>query len=380
MRSVSPDRPRGHEVLFVSSPSHATPAIDVVALGFARLDIAALTAPAIAGASAVIFNLDLSLPAERNAVRSAVAKLPKRPPLLFAVDRGTHFHLQATQANALHARAVIRRPLDRAAVDEALDELAVSFHRATEPLDRRPGGKSIAAAQEVIGASFAALSMGAPIELDAARAASQQLFAGIGDAGLHAWLDLVREHHAGTFQHCILVTGAVVAYAAYAGDLSAEERNTLPVAALLHDIGKAEIPNAILDKPGALTDAELAIVRRHPRIGADYLTSQSGLPAAIVDPVLHHHEFLDGSGYPDRLRGDQINRMTRILTVCDIYGALVEQRAYKPAKMQSEALYILLGMAQAGKVDMKIAQTLALALGAKLEAATEIAPIRRARA
>ena len=175
----------------------------------------------------------------------------------------------------------------------------------------------------------------------------------------------MRAHHAGTFQHCLLVTGAVVAYVNHA-DVSPEARTELALSALLHDIGKAEIPNAILDKPSALTPAEFAIVQRHPRIGADYLRQHTGLSASIIEPVLHHHEFLDGSGYPDRLKGAEISPATRIMTVCDIYGALVEARAYKSANTPAEALYVLIGMAQKGKVDFAVVRRLAAALGVAL--------------
>ncbi len=179
---------------------------------------------------------------------------------------------------------------------------------------------------------------------------------------------MVRAHHAGTFQHCLLETGAEEAIVEQA-DLPEQAKSDLSVAALLHDIGKAEIPNAILDKPGKLTVAEFTLVQRHPRIGADYLKKNTELRAEIIEPVLHHHEFLDGSGYPDRLRGAQIPLTTRIMTACDIYGALVEERPYKQQSTPAEALYVLIGMAQDGKVDLAVVRKLAVALGTALPGA-----------
>ena len=217
----------------------------------------------------------------------------------------------------------------------------------------------------MIGASFNALSQGRPLAIDEAQAASRELFLGVGQAGLQTWLDTVRAHHAGTFQHCLLVTGAAVAYGTYAG-MSEQKRTILTMAALLHDIGKAGIPNEILDKPGALTPDELAIIRSHPRIGATYLEKQPHLSPTIIDAVLHHHELLDGSGYPDKQHADAIGPITRIITVCDIYGALIEERAYKPARLPAEALYVLIGMAQQNKVDFAVVRTLASALGVTL--------------
>ncbi len=178
----------------------------------------------------------------------------------------------------------------------------------------------------------------------------------------------MRGHHDGTFQHCLLVTGAAVAYALQAG-LSARDRLTLTVAALLHDIGKAEIPLGILDKPGKLTDDEFAVIKRHPLIARDYLLTQQNLPPEVIAAVTQHHEYLDGSGYPHQLQGDQIAPLAHILTVCDVYGALVERRAYKSPKTPYEAIMILSDMARQGKVDYPIVRTLGLAAGVTLRAA-----------
>jgi HD-GYP domain-containing protein (c-di-GMP phosphodiesterase class II) len=77
-----------------------------------------------------------------------------------------------------------------------------------------------------------------------------------------------------------------------------------------------------------------------------------------LDAVRHHHEYLDGSGYPDGLQGQQINDLSRILTVCDTYGALIEQRAYKAATPPAEALEILAKMAKDGKVEYSLVRAL----------------------
>jgi putative nucleotidyltransferase with HDIG domain len=352
-------------IVFVFSPNLSTPASKFAGAGLTAIALDQLPSARLAGAAAIVFDVDVDDADVRATIRAATAKLRPMPPLIFAVDRGASMHFQTTQANAMGARTVIRRPVTAEAIAQSLAVLSVKHPTFRSPIDRRAGGASIAAAHQMIGASFAALSAGAPLQLEQATAASHDLFSGVGQAGLHNWLDLVREHHAGTFQHCMLVTGAVVAYVAEAG-MPEAAATSLTIAALLHDIGKAEIPNAILDKPGKLTEAEFDIIRGHPRIGADYLKTQTQLPSAIIDPVLHHHEYLDGSGYPDGLVAARISLATRILTVCDIYGAMVEKRAYKPPLSQHEALYTLIGMAQRGKVDYAVVRTLASALGTAL--------------
>lgn len=109
---------------------------------------------------------------------------------------------------------------------------------------------------------------------------------------------------------------------------------------LLHDIGKIGVPTHILDKPGALTEEELVAVRAHPAIGARILAPIAAFRRAIP-LVLHHHEALDGSGYPHGLSGDQIPLIVRILTVADVFDALVSERPYRAAWPAERAIALL---------------------------------------
>ena len=352
-------------MLVVASPHFDTPAAASLRDGWPVISVDSLTAAALARHEAVLFDIDLGNLETVGRVRAARSGLAEPPVSIFAVARGRDHHLSVTQANALGGRAVIPRPYSAADVERALRSLDMPVPSAIPVA--ATARASIDAAHRILGACFAALSTGAPLDCDGAADASRDLLLDVGQASLNDWIETVRAHHGGTFQHCLLVTGAAVAYAQEA-DLPEADRTTLTMAALLHDIGKAQIPNAILDKPGGLTAAELALVRQHPRIGADYLLNQRGVPADVIDVVLHHHEYLDGSGYPEGLSARRIGRLTRIVTVCDVYGALVEQRSYKPARSQANALYILISMAQQGKVDFSIVRMLAAALGAKLPA------------
>jgi HD-GYP domain-containing protein (c-di-GMP phosphodiesterase class II) len=116
------------------------------------------------------------------------------------------------------------------------------------------------------------------------------------------------------------------------------------MAATLHDIGKARIPLSILDKPAHLTPDEDAIMRNHPVIGFELLEDLPGVTPEVLDGVRHHHEFLDGSGYPDGLTASQISDVVRMLTVSDIFAALVETRPYRPAMSREQAYQILCSM------------------------------------
>jgi HD-GYP domain-containing protein (c-di-GMP phosphodiesterase class II) len=108
-------------------------------------------------------------------------------------------------------------------------------------------------------------------------------------------------------------------------------------AAELHDVGKILIPETILNKPGALTDDELALMRRHA-IAGYVILSESGEPAPVPALVRSSHERWDGTGYPDGLSGEDIPLGSRIITICDAYDAMTHARPYRPARPASKAL------------------------------------------
>lgn len=127
-------------------------------------------------------------------------------------------------------------------------------------------------------------------------------------------------------------------------------------AARLHDVGKIGVTDDVLAKPAPLTDQEWAMMKRHPEIGEGILKPITSLQP-LCDLVRHHHEKLDGSGYPDGLKGDQISVPARILCVADIYDALVTDRPYRKALAHEEAVATLRGMA--GRIDQQVVDALA---------------------
>lgn len=141
--------------------------------------------------------------------------------------------------------------------------------------------------------------------------------------------------------------------------LSEEEKNTLRDAGKLHDLGKIGVSDEILSKPGPLTEEEWGVMRTHPSVGEEILKPVKTLDH-LRDLVRHHHEKLDGSGYPDGLKGDQISLLARILSVADIYDALRTNRPYRKALSKPEAAILLEAMTS--KVDQKIVAALLAAV------------------
>jgi putative nucleotidyltransferase with HDIG domain len=115
----------------------------------------------------------------------------------------------------------------------------------------------------------------------------------------------------------------------------------LAIGGLLHDIGKLSIPEAILKKPAALDDNEYDVIRKHPESGDKLLRELGGFSESVRNLVRNHHERLDGGGYPRGLAENELELDTRIMTVCDVYDALVSPRVYRGAWTHEQALDLL---------------------------------------
>jgi HD-GYP domain-containing protein (c-di-GMP phosphodiesterase class II) len=151
----------------------------------------------------------------------------------------------------------------------------------------------------------------------------------------------VRERDESTFTHCDR-TCALALHTGRSIGLAADELGVLRWAAELHDIGKIGIPDSVLFKPGRLDDAELHVMRTHPRRGHDILCAvEDDDLARVAAVVLHHHEAIDGNGYPDGLKGESIPILARILSVVDAYDAITTVRPYHQGKTHADVMRML---------------------------------------
>lgn len=299
----------------------------------------------------LVINVDLR---QVENVRKLKVALRKRGTAcrIFLVD--TSNRVTSVHANVLGANRLLPKNATVADMHAAL-EAFFGIHPKSDKEEAIL--QSISAGVQALDASFQAMAQN--IELDHAGVirACEQIADAVCITGTCAWLMAVRSHHESTFQHCMLVTGVVAAFATKSG-MPRDEIVRLTVAGLLHDIGKAKVPVAILDKPGSLTLREMDQVRLHPIAGYEYLIDNSNVDAEILAAVRSHHEYLNGTGYPDNLQGDGISMMTRIITVSDIYAALIERRSYKEPMSHTEAIKVLRGMVTAGKIEADLVEKL----------------------
>ena len=293
------------------------------------------TPPAGVTAASIVVDADLRNVANIEQIRQAMPKVRGASHKVFIIDKSARATL--VQAYSLGASSVIPSPLDARSLQHKLAMLYPEAHNESPT-----GGQPVALVKsaKALESMFATVLSGKQIDVVQAQQATTEIIDTVASNGLTTWLDNVRRYHEGTYQHCLLVTGVAVDFALSLGFSSADVKR-VGVAATLHDIGKAAIPLEILDKPGTLSAGEMAIMQGHAKLGYDALRGTPGITAEVLDAVRHHHEFLDGSGYPDRLKGGEITDMVRVLTVADIFAALIEKRSYRPPMERGRAFEIL---------------------------------------
>ena len=185
---------------------------------------------------------------------------------------------------------------------------------------------------------FSTARMGKAIEVGQALALVEDI-ANSASRHPHALISLARLKNVDeyTYMHSVAVCGLMIALARQL-NMSEEHVREAGLAGLLHDIGKIAIANQILNKPGKLTDTEFAVMKTHPERGLRILQNSDSVSPAVLDVCLHHHEKIDGTGYPHGLRGDDISLLARMGAVSDVYDAITSDRPYKQGWLPAEAI------------------------------------------
>jgi putative nucleotidyltransferase with HDIG domain len=288
---------------------------------------------------AVVVRADLRNIENIAALKKRAARLAKARKRIFLIEQPSHVCI--SQAYALGATLVLTGTIDQTRLLAALADRANPENAS--PDDAPQADNAVEAAATAISSMFTAASLSETVDVDGTKEAGRMIADRIAEHGLSEWLTTVRRHHEGTYQHCLLVTGVAIDFGLSLG-VRKDDLERLYSAAMFHDIGKAKIPLAILDKPGRLDANERTLIETHPIAGYDVLKDHASISPEILDAVRHHHEFLDGSGYPDALCAESITDVVRILTISDIFAALIEHRPYRPTMPRDQAYRMLLGM------------------------------------
>lgn len=193
-------------------------------------------------------------------------------------------------------------------------------------------------AKKIVTTVFNDVRMGKALEIEEAALLVDEINQSI-ERNPNALLSLIRLKSIDeyTYLHSVAVCMLMIALGRQL-DLNGDQLKQAGIAGLLHDIGKMAVPNEVLNKPGKLTDEELNIIREHPQRGWEILKSCYQVNESALDVCLHHHEHMDGQGYPEKLSGDALTLFARMGAVCDVYDAITSERCYKKAWMPAEAI------------------------------------------
>lgn len=165
-----------------------------------------------------------------------------------------------------------------------------------------------------------------------------------------------------TYMHSVAVCALMVSLA-HQLHLNPEDTREAGLAGLVHDLGKAVMPMEVLNKPGKLTPAEFAIMKGHPEAGHRMLLEGQGVGPVSLDVCLHHHEKINGSGYPHGLKGDDISLFAKMGAVCDVYDAITSNRPYKAGWDPGDSIQKMAQWAKEGHFDERIFQAFVKSIG-----------------
>ncbi|MGQ2966127.1 HD-GYP domain-containing protein [Methylophilus sp.] len=246
-------------------------------------------------------------------------------------------------------------------LDSVAEDVVPEVKQVPLDAEHRKAAKIIQSSRREIMSMFKDLRMGKVIEAANVMPLVEEISASV-TRNTHALISLVRLKTADdyTYMHSIAVS-ALMTNLARELKLSEAEVRQAGLAGLMHDMGKAEVPVQILNKPGSLTDNEFDVIRLHPQKGYDMLLKANITDPVTLDVCLHHHEKIDGSGYPGHLAGDNISIYARMGAICDVYDALTSTRAYKPGWEPGIALKRMASWS--GHFDPKVLEAFVKSMG-----------------
>ncbi|WP_152046245.1 HD-GYP domain-containing protein [Aureimonas psammosilenae] len=202
---------------------------------------------------------------------------------------------------------------------------------AAEPGEVTLARKALRQCGKAVRDIFEDIRMGRPMKRDQAENVAGEITRLLdrSPAALHS-LTRLRSLDNYTYLHSIAVGALMIQFARHL-ELPEEEVQVLGIASLLHDIGKVAVPSSVLMKPSGLTPRELDLLRQHPAKGHEMLEAQGETSAVVIDICRHHHERMDGTGYPDGLGAEELSLHARMAAICDVYDAVTSVRPYKTA-------------------------------------------------
>ncbi len=251
--------------------------------------------------------------------------------LIIDTDKGLDILVEGEPVPAPQPEPVARAPAEPVVKPAAVVAL-------TMDQELNNASQIVAQSKKAVTKMFQEARMGNAVNVESMQPLVEEISASVNrNSGALIGLARLKTKDDYTYMHSVAVCALMIALARQL-QLCEEEVKEAGMAGLLHDIGKMMIPTDILNKPGKLTDGEFVAVKQHPQAGYDMLVRNKDMSAVVLDVVLHHHEKVDGGGYPKRLKDQEISLMAKMGAVCDVYDAITSNRPYKNGWCPAESI------------------------------------------
>ena len=246
---------------------------------------------------------------------------------------------------------------------ESSQAAPAAMQRTTFSEELVRAGRVLAKSREAMQAMFQDARMGKALDTEHCLPLVNEIADSVErNPGAIVSLARLKTSDAYTFMHSVAVCALMVSLARQL-QLSEAQAREAGMAGLVHDMGKALMPTEVLNKPGALTQEEFAIMKSHPEAGYQLLKEGGAVGEVALDVCLHHHEKVNGRGYPKGLKGDEISLYAKMGAVCDVYDAITSNRPYKVGWDPADSLTKMAAWTKEGHFDERVFQAFVKSIG-----------------
>ena len=287
----------------------------------------------------IIIQVDLT---DLNILRPLKEKMsmPAREhvPILFLLDEFNRREI--VQSNILGATDYIGYPCPDSNFIEIMGDLVNRTVEQSWSKLSRIQEAALKVSLKVVENTFSNAAAGLDVAQDEVKDSCDMIIEATAKDGLTSWMNAIRQHHSYTYRHSMMVCGYLTSFGMLLG-VKKSDLQKLAVGGMMHDIGKSLTPLEILDKPEKLSPDEWNIMKSHAKSSGQIL-AKNGWDADMIDIAAHHHERLDGAGYPHGLKGKEVSDLARMAAIADMFSGLVDKRSYKPSMSAEKAINIML--------------------------------------
>jgi len=304
-------------------------------------DIDTIAPDHFTGSELIIIQVNLNDPHAIDPLKNLMA-LPERShiPALFILREFSRREI--IQANTLGATDYIVYPCPDNKFLQLIDNMINKTGEKAWGKLSETQEEALKVSLKVVEKTFHNASKGLEVSQEDVKDSCNLIIEATAKDGLTDWMNAIRQHHNYTYRHSMMVCGYLLSFGMLLG-VTKTDLQMLAVGGMIHDIGKAKTPIEILEKSTELTFEEMDVINKHPEDGR-YILEKENWDKVMIDIAAHHHEKLDGTGYPNGLKDTEISDPVRMAAIANTFSGLTDKRSYKPAMTAEKAIETMLEM------------------------------------